>query len=72
MKNILKFVLGWLLMLTAMPIAIGLHYFTITKFPYLTNGDYRGLINSICVVCGLCQFITGWVFVFTSSFFDQL
>jgi len=33
----------------------------ITKLPYLTNGDYRGLINSICVVCGWSQIIAGFI-----------
>lgn len=62
------FVLGWFLMLTAMPIAITLHYFMITKLPYLTSEDYRGLINSTCFTYALFQNITGYlVLIFNSS-----
>jgi hypothetical protein len=61
------FVLGWFLMLTAMPIAITLHYFLITKLPYLTSEDYRGLINLTCFTYALFQNITGFIVSVSNS-----
>ena len=69
MKNILKFLFGSFLMLTAIPIAIALHYFTITKFPFL-DGDYLVFLAMSCLVYVLFQLATGFRLVYTSSFFD--
>ena len=63
-----KSILGWLLMVSAMPITMALHYFMITKLPYLTGEDYRHFINSICFASGLFQVIAGFtVLTFSSS-----
>ena len=63
-----KFILGWLLMVLAIPITMALHYFMITKLPYLTGEDYRRFINSICLASGWFQVIAGFtVLTFSSS-----
>jgi len=63
-----KFILGWLLMVLAIPITMALHYFMITKLPYLTGEDYRRFIDSICLASGWFQVIAGFtVSIFSSN-----
>lgn len=62
MKNILEFLFGSFLIVSAGPIAIASHHFAISTFPFLTSSDgYNFLVLASCSIYAGFQGITGLI-----------
>lgn len=63
MKNILKFVFGSFLIFSATPIAIALHHFAISTFPFLTSDGYGFATYASCLIYACYQNFIGFMIV---------